>query len=398
MGGGLEEYNYEYWCPKMSTVTQHGYFVIADISGYTSFVAKTELEHSHEILTELLELLVEKFTPLMVISKLEGDAVFAYTGESTFARGDTFLEFLESTYVAFRDRQVSMRHKTTCTCAACQNIPSLDLKFIAHHGDFIVQHIGNVRELVGSDVNLIHRLSKNHVSEATGWRAYIMFTEKCLDHLDLNLDDTHVQTEAYEHLGEIKTYNIDLHKRYREISETRRIVLEEKDADLVLRVDFPTPPAVTWEWLQDPIKRNEWSGGYAHWSMGERPMGRRGKGASNHCAHGKSLSTEIVLDWRPFEYSTTDSFMNGKKTFSETFRFEPLPAGGTRVHDVMQIHMPLPRVLRRLMAKVVILYQHHYDQALRTAAQLAKESFNGATTMNTQEQTSSLKPQTDSFK
>jgi len=197
----------------MSTVTQHGYFVIADISGYTSFVAKTELEHSHEILTELLELLVEKFTPLMVISKLEGDAVFAYTAESTFARGDTLLEFLESTYAAFRDKQVSMRHKTTCTCTACQNIPSLDLKFIAHHGDFIVQNIGTVRELVGSDVNLIHRLAKNHVSEATGWRAYMMFTEKCLDHLHLNLDDTHVQMEEYEHLGEIKTYNIDLHKR-----------------------------------------------------------------------------------------------------------------------------------------------------------------------------------------
>src|SRR5215217_7997401 len=213
MGGGLEEYNYEHWCSKMSTVTQHGYFVIADISGYTSFVAKTELEHSHEILTELLELLVEKFKPLMVISKLEGDAVFAYTGENTFTRGDTFLEFLESTYVAFRDRQVSMHHKTTCTCAACQNIPSLDW-------EFIVQHIGNVRELVGSDVNLIHRLSKNHVSEATGWRAYIMFTEKCLDHLDLNLEDTHVQTEEYEHLGEIRTYSINLHKRYKEITET----------------------------------------------------------------------------------------------------------------------------------------------------------------------------------
>jgi hypothetical protein len=381
----------------MSTVTQHGYFVIADISGYTSFVAKTELEHSHEILTELLELLVGKFSPLMVISKLEGDAVFAYTGESTFSRGDTLLEFLESTYVGFRDRQVSMRHKTTCTCAACQNIPTLDLKFIAHHGDFIVQHIGSVRELVGSDVNLIHRLSKNHVSEATGWRAYMMFTEKCLDHLDLNLEDTHVQMEEYEHLGQIKTYSIDLHKRYREITDTRRITLEEKDADLVVRMDFSTPPAVTWEWIQDPIKRNQWTGGHVHWSTGERPRGRRGKGASNHCAHGKSSSTEVILDWHPFEYSTADSFENGKKTFSETFVFEPLPDGGTRVHDLMQIHMPVPRFLRRIMARFVILYQHHYDQAIRTAAQLAKESFFGTNVFNEEVSPSpQLKPQPDS--
>jgi hypothetical protein len=380
----------------MSSVTQHGYFVIADISGYTSFVAKTELEHSHEILSELLGLLVEKFTPLMVISKLEGDAVFAYTAESTFARGDTLIEFLESTYVAFRDQQVSMRHKTTCTCAACQNIPSLDLKFIAHHGDFIVQMIGNVRELVGSDVNLIHRLLKNHVSEVTGWRAYMMFTEQCLDHLDLNLEDAYIQMEEYEHLGKIKTCNIDLRKRYKEITESRRIVIEEKDADLILHVDFPTPPAVAWEWIQDPVKRNAWAGGHIHWSIGERPRGRRGKGASNHCAHGKSLSTEVILDWRPFEYSTTDSFANGKKTFSETFQFELLPDGSTRVHDMMQLHMPLPRFLRRIMAKMVILYQHHYDQGLRTAAQLAKENFSGADLFNTDEQPASLQVQADS--
>ena len=359
----------------MSTITQHGYFVIADISGYTSFVAKTELEHSHEILTELLELLCEKFKTLMTISKLEGDAVFAYTSESAFTRGETLLEFMESIYVAFRDRQLSMRRKTTCTCAACQHIPTLDLKFIAHHGDFIIQSIGKARELVGSDVNLIHRLGKNHVSEVTGWRAYMMLTEQCLDHLELNLEDTHIQMEEYEHLGEIKTYNIDLRKRYQEITETRRIVVEEKDADLVLRVDFSTPPALTWEWMQDPIKRNLWVMNERTYLAGERPKGRAGKGASNHCAHGKNISTEIALDWRPFEYSTSDSFNSGKKVASETIRFEELPGGGTRVHDVMQLHMPLPRFLRRIMVHLVMKYVYHYHDELHKAAQLAGEDF-----------------------
>lgn len=36
----------------MGTVTQHGFLVIADISGYTSFGARTELEHLREILSE----------------------------------------------------------------------------------------------------------------------------------------------------------------------------------------------------------------------------------------------------------------------------------------------------------------------------------------------------------
>jgi hypothetical protein len=362
----------------MSTqsLTQHGYLVLADISGYTSFVAKTELEHSHEILTELLELLIEKFKPLMTISKLEGDAVFAYVDEGKVKRGETLIEFMESVYVAFRDRQTSMRRATTCTCKACQNIPTLDLKFIAHHGDYIVQQVANIRELVGSDVNLIHRLSKNHVSDSTGWRAYIMLTEACLDHLKLNIENTHMQMEEYEHLGEVKTYNVDLRARYQEITDERRIMIDEKDADVIFRIDFPTPPHVTWEWIQDPIKRNMWSE-HVHWYAGDRPKGRAGKGASNHCAHGKSVNTEVTLDWRPFEYSTSDSFENGKKVFSETFRLEPMPNGGTRLHDVTQTHLPLPLPgpLRRIVVKFMMRYVFKYEEALNKAVQLAGKEY-----------------------
>ena len=39
-------------------VTQHGYLLLADISGYTSFVAGTELEYSQDILSELLEVII----------------------------------------------------------------------------------------------------------------------------------------------------------------------------------------------------------------------------------------------------------------------------------------------------------------------------------------------------
>jgi uncharacterized protein DUF2652 len=97
----------------MSTPTQHGYLIIADISGYTSFVARTELEHSQEILSELLELLVNRFQPTMTISKLEGDAVFVYAPEEVFVRSETLIDFIESMYVAFRDKQLSMKRATT---------------------------------------------------------------------------------------------------------------------------------------------------------------------------------------------------------------------------------------------------------------------------------------------
>ena len=358
----------------MSTVTRHGYMVIADISGYTSFVARTELEHSHEILSELLGLLVEKFKPLMTISKLEGDAVFAYAGEEKITRGETLLEFLEDIYVAFRDKQISMKRATTCTCLACQNIPTLDLKFIGHHGDYIVQYVGEIRELVGSDVNLIHRLTKNHVFEETGWRAYLMLTDACLDHLNLDLTDTHTQIESYEHLGQVTTYSLDLHKRYDQFVRRRRIFLTEETADLVFSVDFPVPPAVAWAWFQNPEKRNI-SMPQTHWTIGDRPLGRGGVGASNHCAHGGGVSTEVVVDWRPFEYSTTESYEKGKKTFVETNRFEPLPNGSTRLHVFANLVLPLPRFVRRIMARRVVLGSMQYDKMLMQSAKLAGEEF-----------------------
>ena len=361
----------------MSAVTQHGYLVIADISGYTSFVAKTELEHSHEILSELLGLLVNKFKSLMTISKLEGDAVFAYAAEEKITRGETLLEFLEDIYAAFRDRQVSMRRATTCTCLACQNIPTLDLKFIAHHGDYIVQRVGEIRELVGSDVNLIHRLTKNRVTEATGWRAYLMLTEKCLDHLQLKLENTHVQVETYEHLGEVQIYSINLHERYEELARDRRVFLTEETADLFFTVDYPVPPHVTWSWYQSPEKRNLVMPSI-RWSSGDRPLGRGGIGASNHCAHGGGTSTEVVVDWRPFEYSTTESYENGKKTFVETDRFEPLPNGGTRLHVLMKVIVPLPRFIRTMIARRIILGSMQYDKLLMRAAEMASEEYAAA--------------------
>ena len=222
----------------MDTKTQHGYLVLADISGYTSYLAGTELEHAHEILTDLLETIVGKFKTMLTISKLEGDAVFAYAPESKVPRGETLLELIESTYMAFKDRVEGIRRRTTCTCNACRAIPTLDLKFMAHHGDYIVQSVAGTQELVGSDVNLIHRLLKNHIAEATGWRAYALFTEASLAHMGVRLERTHEQIETYEHLGEVKTHSLNLKARYQEITDARRVFISPEEADIIFTQDF----------------------------------------------------------------------------------------------------------------------------------------------------------------
>lgn len=107
----------------MEAKTQHGYLIIADISGYSSIVAESELEHAHDILSELLELTLTYLTTIFTLSKLEGDAIFAHAPAERVKRGETLLELIESTYAAFKDHQEGIRRRTTCLCNACRNIP-----------------------------------------------------------------------------------------------------------------------------------------------------------------------------------------------------------------------------------------------------------------------------------
>ena len=52
--------------------------VIADISGYTSYLAGVELDHAQDILADLTGAVVRALRPTFRLAKLEGDAAFAY--------------------------------------------------------------------------------------------------------------------------------------------------------------------------------------------------------------------------------------------------------------------------------------------------------------------------------
>jgi hypothetical protein len=78
--------------------------VLADISGFTAYLAQVELDHAHQILSDMLEDIVRQFKSLLTIAKLEGNCVFAYTPEKQLARGETLLELAEATYIAFATR------------------------------------------------------------------------------------------------------------------------------------------------------------------------------------------------------------------------------------------------------------------------------------------------------
>jgi uncharacterized protein YndB with AHSA1/START domain len=339
--------------------TSTGYLVLADITGYTSYLAGVELDHAHAVLTELLETIVGSFKALLTISKLEGDAVFAYVDSANIQRGELLFELVETTYAAFRDRVEGVRRRTTCICNACRAIPSLDLKFIVHHGEYMTQTIAGIHELVGSDVNLVHRLLKNHVGEATGWKAYALITNPALERLGLPCDRSllHVASETYEHLGEVDTFSLNLLERYQARVAARRVVIEPAEADAAVTVEVRAPPAVVWDWMNDPHKRTVWMAGTT-WSAADRPGGRTGVGAMNHCAHGKNeVVRETIVDWKAFEYFTSEQVDGSSMGWRLMYLLEPLDGGRhTRATIRMRIEIKrMPRPVLRQMCKMMLL-------------------------------------------
>lgn len=203
----------------MERKTQTGYLVLADISGYTSFIAKTEIDHADVVISTMLENIIEKLSNMLTIVKLEGDAVFAYMPEEKMSNSSAMLELLNHTYRTFRDKATYMHEHTTCPCMACKAIPSLDLKFFVHHGEYVIQKVAGIKDLLGNDVTLIHRLAKNRVTESTGWNGYILFTGKCLEKMGADKKPFVQQVETYEHLGDVETYVMDMHSRYEEMKK-----------------------------------------------------------------------------------------------------------------------------------------------------------------------------------
>ncbi|HEX6890710.1 MAG TPA: DUF2652 domain-containing protein [Chryseolinea sp.] len=341
----------------MTPTTQKGFLVIADITGFTPFVASTELEHSQEILQQMLTGIIGFLTPAFTLAEVEGDAVFVYSTipenkkgpEERSTRGEKVLEIIESAYYSFRDRKTSYRRIRTCGCKACQTASSLDLKFVVHYGDYIMNDVGGKIKPLGPCINVLHRLLKNHVTESTGWNAYALLTKDFMETISIDRQKLYQQTETYDHIGEIETYSINLDQQYKEFLEQRKVYLPAEEADYIIQKDFPVPPSALWDWGNDPKKRSAWSM-ESDWRIGLRPSGRRGKGATNHCANSKV--TEMVLDYRPFEYYTS-SMGRGPVKFTLTVNYEKIPYG-TRLSWHVKMNSILPGVIRRFICRMML--------------------------------------------
>lgn len=310
--------------------------LIADISGYTGYLAEVELDHAQDILADLIGTVVRALRPGFRLAKLEGDAAFTYATGDTID-GTQLLDTVERCYLTFRRRRRDVRQATSCPCNACTRIPDLDLKFVVHHGTALHQKIAGRSELLGSDVILVHRLLKNEVVERLGVPAYALFSQACLDAAGLEPAALGLRAhrETYDRIGEVPVWVEDLEARWREEEARSRLVVDPATAILDLAVETTAPPAIVWRFLTTPGQRMSWQPWVTAVAIEGAAGGRRGAGFENHCRHGEDAVIEEILDWRPFDHVTDRTVIltpEGPVRTLHTISLDELEDGGTRVH------------------------------------------------------------------
>ena len=158
-------------------------------------------------MTTLLDGIVDRLVPPFALSKTEGDAVFAFAADDQFElRGGAILACINACYLSFRGEVQAMEAALTCGCSACSLGIDLDLKFVMHHGGYVLQPIAGRQELLGPEVNAVHRLLKNHATDVVGDHAYALLTNAALRHLEVPADLASSVTEIYDHFPPIETF------------------------------------------------------------------------------------------------------------------------------------------------------------------------------------------------
>jgi hypothetical protein len=186
--------------------------LLAGISGYTGFLQSVAEAHrddafaggrvpdAYTLVSSLLDGIIERVVPPFTLSKVEGDAVFAFAGvDADVPRGEGLLRCLGECYAAFRERLAGAGQVWTCRCNACSRVDGLDLKFVLHAGAYVVQSIGGGRELIGPEVVMAHRLLKNHAAELVGQAAHALVTDAAATLLDVPRNGSLELTETYDH-------------------------------------------------------------------------------------------------------------------------------------------------------------------------------------------------------
>src|SRR5882672_758479 len=91
-------------------MAQQGFLLIADITGYTMFLTRSELEHAQGILDTLFKSIFAEIKAPIILSNLQGDAALTYLPDANLPQRQFPLDAIERIYCSFSHaRQYDMQ-------------------------------------------------------------------------------------------------------------------------------------------------------------------------------------------------------------------------------------------------------------------------------------------------
>jgi uncharacterized protein YndB with AHSA1/START domain len=367
------------------------YFAIADISGYTSFLAAVELEHAQDIIADFMDTVVKGLRPPFRLAKFEGDAAFVYALAEK-VDGSLLQDAIEGAYFKFRRRLRDVRQASTCECRACAAMGDLDFKFVVHYGEMVKQKMGGREELAGRDVILVHRLLKNSVGEKLGGRAYALYSDAALRSMgaDPAAQALIAHRETIDVIGEMQLWARDLEAAWTQEDARIRMEVTRDDAYVTLAFDIAAPRLTVWEYLTVPQQKRKWW--VADDVVEDTGKGRRGVGTSSHCMHGKDVIIEETLDWRPVDYFTIGVALPvpGSPRIVMTRALQDGPNGTT--HLEMRVAKPKPKDKAFVEGAV-----GHFAESMEKAIADLRSMVEGKPPADGEAEEPTLKPSTGRF-
>jgi hypothetical protein len=299
-----------------ASAAQKALLFIPDISGFTQFVGDRDLQHSHHIIAELLEVLIEANELNLKVSEVEGDAVFFYrTGDAPDV--NDLIAQSEKMYIAFHHHLKKYGVSRLCNCPTCRSASQLTLKFVAHYGGVSFQNVKEYQKLFGTDVIIAHRLLKNNIPD----HEYLLVTGNIAANpaLDPAKDGLQWQcgSTAYD-LGEVKYFYSSFSKLYEKVPEPEipEVIIHRSKNPMVHSIEIAAPIDVVYDSLIDLNQRKNYITGLKNIEIKDEQLNRLNRICTTFkCAMEHEHCT--------FETSGVE-FGDNRVTFSETFKEHPM--------------------------------------------------------------------------
>lgn len=263
---------------------------IPDISGYTEFVTRTELEHSSHIINELLEVLVESNFTDLTLGEIEGDALLFYRTGAPLPLKEMTRQAI-AMFSNFHNRLKIIERDSICQCGACKTASNLSLKFVVHYGAIQEMRIANFVKASGIDMIIAHRLLKNSLPSDEYVLATARYLEAAEDRKTTSELNWISASEDYGAVGEIPF-------RYALLAAVReslppapsRQQADVRLEDRTVQIEFASPMIDVYQTLIDFNGRKLWVEGLRS-GDGEQPVDRLN---TKHFCYFDNYTVQIV--------------------------------------------------------------------------------------------------------